>query len=80
MTTVCCAWRWTVVARGLGAELPLPAAVAAYYRSVFLDSMLPGGVVGDVHRGVSHGRESGDVGRGTARRRVGARGWAGSCR
>ena len=63
-TTICCAWRWTVVARGLGIDLNLPAAVAAYYRSIFLNLTLPGGVVGDVHRGVRHGRDAGDVGRG----------------
>ena len=62
VTTVCCAWRWTVVARGLGVELSLSAAVAACYRSVFLNLTLPGGVVGDVHRGVSHGRDVRDVG------------------
>ena len=55
LTTLCCAWRWRVVARGLGAELPMGAAVAAYYRSLFLNVTLPGGVVGDVHRGLSHG-------------------------
>ena len=54
-TTVCCAWRWRTVARGLGADLPLGTAVAAYYRSLFLNVTLPGGVVGDVHRGISHG-------------------------
>ena len=64
LTTVCCAWRWTIVARGLGAHLSLPAAIAAYYRSMFLNLTLPGGVVGDVHRGVSHGRDVRDVGRG----------------
>jgi uncharacterized membrane protein YbhN (UPF0104 family) len=63
LTTVCCAWRWKVVARGLGIDLSLPAAVAACYRSVFLNVTLPGGVVGDVHRGVSHGRDVSDVGR-----------------
>jgi glycosyltransferase 2 family protein len=63
LTTVCCAWRWTIVARGLGIHLSLPAAVAAYYRSVFLNLTLPGGVAGDVHRGVSHGRDVNDVGR-----------------
>jgi len=55
LTTVCCAWRWTIVAGGLGIHLPLRAAVAAYYRSQFLNLTLPGGVVGDVHRGVRHG-------------------------
>jgi glycosyltransferase 2 family protein len=64
LTTVCCAWRWRIVARGLGVELPLGTAVAAYYRSIFLNVTLPGGVVGDVHRGISHGRDTSDVGRG----------------
>jgi glycosyltransferase 2 family protein len=64
LTTLCCAWRWRVVARGLGVDLPLGAAVAAYYRSLFLNVTLPGGVVGDVHRGIAHGRHTSDVGRG----------------
>jgi glycosyltransferase 2 family protein len=62
LTTVCCAWRWTIVARGFGVTLSLPGAVAAYYRSQFLNVTLPGGVVGDIHRGVSHGRDVRDVG------------------
>jgi uncharacterized membrane protein YbhN (UPF0104 family) len=64
LTTVSCAWRWKIVARGLGVDLPLRTAVAAYYRSLFLNVTLPGGVVGDVHRGISHGRATSDVGRG----------------
>jgi uncharacterized membrane protein YbhN (UPF0104 family) len=64
LTTVCCAWRWHLVARGLGIEVALPAAVAAYYRSQFLNSALPGGVLGDVHRGIRHGRQSHDLSRG----------------
>ena len=64
LTTVCAAWRWKIVARGLGVRLSLPAAVAGYYRSLFLNVTLPGGVVGDVHRGISHGRDVSDVGRG----------------
>jgi glycosyltransferase 2 family protein len=64
LTTMCCAWRWRIVARGLGVDLPLGNAVAAYYRSLFLNVTLPGGVVGDVHRGFSHGRDTSDVGRG----------------
>ena len=63
VTTVCCAWRWTLVARGLGVEVSLRSAVAAYYRSQFLNTTLPGGVLGDVHRGVRHGRDVGNVGR-----------------
>jgi hypothetical protein len=61
-TTLCSAWRWTIVARGLGVRLSLPAAVAAYYRALFLNLTLPSGVAGDVHRGVSHGRQVRDVG------------------
>jgi uncharacterized membrane protein YbhN (UPF0104 family) len=64
LTTVCSAWRWRVVARALGADLGLRAAVGAYYRSLFLNSVLVGGVVGDVHRAVTHGRRAGDVLRG----------------
>jgi uncharacterized membrane protein YbhN (UPF0104 family) len=64
LTTVCCAWRWSLVARGLGVRLPLRTAVAHCYRSVFLNATLPGGVLGDVHRAVRHGRDAGDVGRG----------------
>ena len=64
VTTMCCAWRWRLVARGLGVPLPFGAAVVAYYRSQFLNGALPGGVVGDVHRGVRHGHASGDLGRG----------------
>jgi glycosyltransferase 2 family protein len=63
LTTVCYAWRWKTVARGLGLELSLPDAVAAYYRSLFLNVTLPGGIVGDIHRGVNHGRDVGDLGR-----------------
>jgi uncharacterized membrane protein YbhN (UPF0104 family) len=62
--TVCSAWRWQVVARGLGIGLDLRDAVAAYYRSQFLNSALPGGVLGDVHRGVRTGADAGNVGRG----------------
>jgi uncharacterized membrane protein YbhN (UPF0104 family) len=63
-TTVCCAWRWSVVVRGLGVGLPMREAVASYYRSQFLNTTLPGGVLGDVHRAVHHGRETGNVPRG----------------
>ncbi|WP_407341336.1 lysylphosphatidylglycerol synthase transmembrane domain-containing protein [Pengzhenrongella phosphoraccumulans] len=64
LTTVCCAWRWSLVARGLGVAVPMRAAVPAYYRSQFLNTTLPGGVVGDVHRAVRHGRDVGDRSRG----------------
>jgi uncharacterized membrane protein YbhN (UPF0104 family) len=61
LTTVCCAWRWRVVARGLGVNIGLRTAVGAYYRSLFLNSVLIGGNLGDVHRAVRHGRRAGDV-------------------
>jgi uncharacterized membrane protein YbhN (UPF0104 family) len=64
LTTVCSAWRWRVVARALGVDIGLPGAVCAYYRSLFLNSVLPGGVLGDVNRAVTHGRQAGDVARG----------------
>ena len=64
LTTACCAWRWRLVAQGLGIGLSARAAIAAYYRSQFLNTILPGGVLGDVHRGVHYGRDVCDVGRG----------------
>ncbi|SOD74914.1 uncharacterized membrane protein YbhN (UPF0104 family) [Jatrophihabitans sp. GAS493] len=64
VTTLASAWRWRVIATALGSPLPLRRAVAAYYRSQFLNSALPGGVLGDLHRGVRHGRDVDDVGRG----------------
>jgi uncharacterized membrane protein YbhN (UPF0104 family) len=63
-TTVLSAWRWALVARSLRIELPLTAAVADYYRALFLNAALPGGVLGDVHRAVRHGKNAGDLGRG----------------
>src|SRR6266481_1709192 len=64
LTTVCSAWRWRVVARALGIGIGLPGAICAYYRSLFLNSVLIGGVLGDVHRAVTHGRRAGNVARG----------------
>lgn len=63
-TTVLSAWRWRLVARALGLGLPLGRAVADYYGALFLNSVLPGGIVGDVDRAVRHGRGNGDLGRG----------------
>ena len=63
-TTACCAWRWQLVLRGLGGELRAGPAIGAYYRSEFLDAILPGGVLGDVYRGVRRGVRASNLGRG----------------
>ncbi|MGZ8804989.1 MAG: lysylphosphatidylglycerol synthase transmembrane domain-containing protein [Microbacterium sp.] len=54
--TVAAAARWRLISRRLGLSLGWGQAIAAYYRSQFLNTVLPGGVVGDVHRAVTHGR------------------------
>ena len=74
LTTICSAWRWRVVAQALGADIGLPGATGAYYRSLFLNSVLPGGILGDVHRAVTQGRRAGDVAQG-----VRAVGWERLC-
>lgn len=61
VASVSAVWRWRTVASGLGLELSWWGAIAAYYRSQFLNTVLPGGVVGDVHRAYRHGRRSGNV-------------------
>jgi glycosyltransferase 2 family protein len=63
-TTVLAAWRWCLVARRLGLRLSLGRAVTDYYRALFLNAVLPAGVLGDVQRAVTHGKEEGDVGAG----------------
>ncbi|WP_088288812.1 lysylphosphatidylglycerol synthase domain-containing protein [Kineosporia sp. A_224] len=66
VTTTACAWRWTAVARGAGLALDLRTATADYYRAVFLNAVLPGGVLGDVDRAVRHGRDARDLRRAAA--------------
>jgi glycosyltransferase 2 family protein len=61
LATLTSAWRWRVVAGRLGVPLAPAPAVAAYYRSQFLNATLPGGILGDAHRAVRHGREVGDL-------------------
>ncbi|WP_240148277.1 lysylphosphatidylglycerol synthase transmembrane domain-containing protein [Diaminobutyricibacter tongyongensis] len=57
------AWRWQFIAGRLGVGLPWTTAVALYYRSQFLNSVLPGGVLGDADRAVTHGRSVDSIGR-----------------
>lgn len=52
VTTVSCAYRWCAVATGLGVPVRFGRAVPAYFRSQLLNSTLPGGVLGDVGRGL----------------------------
>jgi uncharacterized membrane protein YbhN (UPF0104 family) len=63
VSTLACAWRWRLVARELGVVIALPTAMAACCRSQLLNTVLPGGVLGDVHRGIVHGRSTGETGR-----------------
>jgi uncharacterized membrane protein YbhN (UPF0104 family) len=64
LTTALSVWRWRLVARRLGLALPLGTALADYYQALFLNAVLPAGVLGDAHRAVRHGRRAGDLGRG----------------
>lgn len=64
LTTICTAIRWQVIAHRLDLPLPLPTAIAGYYRALLLNAVLPAGVLGDVDRGVRHGRLAGNTARG----------------
>jgi uncharacterized membrane protein YbhN (UPF0104 family) len=64
LTTVLTALRWRLVARRVGLKLGVVDAITETYRAVFLNAVLPGGVLGDVGRAVRHGRTTGDLGRG----------------
>lgn len=59
--TVAAAWRWSVIAGRLGVGLRFPEAVASYYRSQFVNTLLPGGVAGDVERAVAQAHSTGNV-------------------
>lgn len=58
-TTWCVAMRWSLLtarfATGGRTRVPVRTAYVAYYRSQLVNATLPGGVVGDVHRGARHG-------------------------
>ncbi|HEY4098471.1 MAG TPA: lysylphosphatidylglycerol synthase domain-containing protein, partial [Baekduia sp.] len=61
VATLAAAWRWRTVSVALGLPITWGAAIAAYYRSQFLNTVLPGGVVGDVHRAYRQGFRAGAV-------------------
>jgi uncharacterized membrane protein YbhN (UPF0104 family) len=61
VATLAATWRWRTVSAALGVPLPWAASVAAYYRSQFLNTVLPGGVLGDVHRAYRQGGRQGEV-------------------
>lgn len=63
-TTLACAWRWSLLSGRLDVAVPVRTAYRRYYRSQLLNATLPGGVLGDVHRGVDHGLRSGALGAG----------------
>ena len=56
------AWRWRYTASRLGMVLPLRSAVSEYYLGLFLNQVLPGGVVGDVSRAWRHARTAAPTG------------------
>ena len=62
-------WRWWFTLDRLGLSLSKRAAVAEYYRSLFLNQVLPGGVLGDVSRAWRHVRVTPEA-RGVAVRAV----------
>ena len=53
------AFRWRLTAARLGLTLPFGTALSEYYLGVFLNQLLPGGVMGDVSRAWRHGRAGG---------------------
>lgn len=70
VTALLSAARWRLVARRLGVPLRLGRAVGDTYRAQFLNSVLPAGVLGDVHRAVDHGRGDGRAARAVVLERV----------
>ena len=52
--TLLSAWRWRYTAGRLGLRLPFTLALREYYRALFLNQVLPGGVLGDADRAWRH--------------------------
>ncbi len=66
------AWRWCFTARCLGVDLSFTTAWREYYLSIFLNQVLPGGVLGDVSRvwRQARARQGGPTASGPAMRAV----------
>lgn len=60
--TVASAARWCVVARGVGVDVGLGEAIREVYRSTLLNSVLPAGVLGDLHRALAQRPRRGNRG------------------
>jgi glycosyltransferase 2 family protein len=61
VATSAAAWRWRLIAIRLGVELRWSTALGLYFRSQFLNTVLPGGIAGDVHRAVAHGQSAENI-------------------
>jgi len=61
VATAAAAWRWCVIATRLGLDLSWATAFGRYYQSQFLNTVIPGGIMGDVHRAVGHGQSAESV-------------------
>jgi len=53
-------WRWQVTARALGVSLRFRTAVVEYYLGIFLNQVLPGGILGDLARAWRQSRSDPD--------------------
>jgi uncharacterized membrane protein YbhN (UPF0104 family) len=53
------ALRWSWLSRRMDVPIPFRYALREYYASTLLNQVLPGGVVGDLFRGLRHGRRAG---------------------
>lgn len=61
-TTACNTYRWCTVSGALGIRMHFGHGFAAYFRALLINSTLPGGIVGDVDRGLRERRRSVAVG------------------
>jgi uncharacterized membrane protein YbhN (UPF0104 family) len=53
-----CAWRWRLTAGLVGVPLRYRDAVREYYLSLFINQVLPGGVLGDAGRALRHAQQT----------------------